>query len=75
LIDFKQRQPCISVISAEGRGFFTEGGIFAEWGGISAGRERRGFSAERGGFLAEGEDFPLSAKNLRYVRFPRNFAW
>ncbi len=74
LIDFKQRWPCISGISAEGWGFSAEGRYLPVRGEdfLLRGDD---FSLREDDFLLRGEDFPLCVKNQRYVWFPRNFAW
>jgi hypothetical protein len=77
LIDFRQRQPCISGISTEEGRIFCLGEIFTTEGGGFCAVVLRGddFLLRGDDFPVRGEDFPQSAKNQRYVRFPRNFAW
>ncbi len=73
-MDFKQRRPFISGISAEGGEFSAEGGYLALRGEDFPLRGDD-FLLWGDDFPLRGEDFPLSAKNQRYVWFPRNFAW
>jgi hypothetical protein len=74
LIDFKQRRPCISGISAKGWEFFAEGRYLLLRGKdfLLTGDD---FLLQGDDFPVRGEDFPRNAKNQRYVWFPRNFAW
>ncbi len=74
LIDFRQRWPCISGISAEGWEFFAKERYLPLRGEdfLLRGDD---FPLRGDDFPVRGEDFPLRAKNQPYVRFPRSFAW
>ncbi len=68
LIDFKQRQPCISGISAEEGRIFCWGEIFTiEGGGFST--EGGWFSAIRGWFSGEGGRFSAERQKLTLCRY------